>query len=165
MDLLSRWNVLRPATKPRCISASLPPEILAACYRLRTGVDRPGQRKTRPNFGGRILVRHPHQANLTAVVALDRNPRDRRFATFSVLLQDALRDAVGAGCRDQLALLTIAERRVAKLVAEGMRNTDIAAALGKSVTTVKSQLGTIFSKLTVRSRTQLAAILRSSTVL
>ncbi|HWA84995.1 MAG TPA: helix-turn-helix transcriptional regulator [Opitutus sp.] len=95
-------------------------------------------------------------------MALDRNPRDRRFAIFSVLLQDALRDAISTGRRDQLALLTLAERRVAKLATEGLRNREIAAHLGKSVMTVKSQLGTIFSKLAVRSRTQLAAVLRSS---
>lgn len=61
----------------------------------------------------------------------------------------------------KIAMLTIAERRVAKLVAEGHRNSDIAQALGKSISTVKSQLMTIFSKLDIGSRTQLAALLRS----
>jgi DNA-binding CsgD family transcriptional regulator len=151
-ELLSRW-IAAP-------SDTVPAEILAACERLRAGEHRPGQRGTRPNFGGRILVRHARQPSLTAVVALERNPRDRRFAIFCVVFQDALTDSVRAGRKDQLALLTIAERRVAKLVAEGLRNRDIAAVLGKSITTVKSQLGTIFSKLSVESRTQLVAILR-----
>jgi DNA-binding NarL/FixJ family response regulator len=48
-----------------------------------------------------------------------------------------------SGRRDQLTMLTVAERRVAKLVVEGLRNREIAAALGKSITTVKSQLAAI----------------------
>ena len=151
-ELLGRWSA----------SDAVPPEIHAACDRLRAGERRPGERGRRPNFGGRILVRHTLQPSLTAVVALERNPRDRRFAIFCVFFQDALRDSVGAGRKDQLAMLTIAERRVAKLVAEGLRNQEIAAALGKSITTVKSQLGAIFSKLALQSRTQLVAILRST---
>jgi len=160
LDLLGRWTAPRPTIKRSCAATALPGQILEACHRLRAGDDGAGTR--RPNFGGRILVRHELKPNLSAVVALDRNPRDRRFALFCILLQDSLRQAEGGGRRDQLALLTLAERQVAKLVAEGLRNSDIAAALGKSVMTVKSQLGTIFAKLGVRSRTQLAAVLRSS---
>jgi DNA-binding CsgD family transcriptional regulator len=162
VDLLSRWSAGQPVTKSPWYPKAVPAEIVAACERLRAGRAGPGQRSARPNFGGRILVRNEGQPSLTAVVALDRNPRDRRFAIFSVLFQDALRASVGGGRRDQLALLTLAERRVAKLVAEGLRNSDIAATLGKSVMTVKSQLGAIFSKLSVQSRTQLAAVLRPS---
>lgn len=162
LDLWERWSSRDPEPRSRGKPRTVPTEIIAACERLRTGGGGPGLRDIRPNFGGRILVRNQRQPNLTAVVALDRNPRDRRFAIFSVLFQDALRDGVGAGRKDQLALLTLAERRVAKLAAEGLRNSEIALALGKSVMTVKSQLGTIFSKLSVRSRTQLVAVLRSS---
>lgn len=57
-------------------------------------------------------------------------------------------------------MLTFAERRVAKLVTDGLRNGEIAATLGKSVTTVKSQLSAVYAKLHVGSRTQLAARLR-----
>lgn len=162
LDFLRRWSAHEQVTKPRSKPGGVPAQIVAACERLRAGAGVIGERRARPNFGGRILVRNENEPTLTAVVALDRNFRDRHFATFSVLFQDALRDGVGAGRRDQLALLTIAERRVAKLVAEGLRNNEIAAALGKSVMTVKSQLGAIFSKLSVQSRTQLVAILRSS---
>jgi DNA-binding CsgD family transcriptional regulator len=80
---------------------------------------------------------------------------------FCVLLQDRLKSNLVAGRKDQLAMLTVAERRVAKLVAEGCRNSEIAITLGKSVTTVKSQLGTIFLKLEIHSRTQLAALLHT----
>ena len=106
-------------------------------------------------------MRHPRNSNLSAVVALERSVRDRRVAVFCVLLQDRLKDSLVGGRREQMAMLTIAERRVAKLVADGLRNSDIAHALGKSVTTVKSQLVTIFAKLEIRSRTQLVSLLRS----
>lgn len=156
-ECLAKWTSASPGTKPRWTAKTVPVEISKACERLRAGEL---TKRVRPSFGGRILVRHTAQPSLTAVVALDRNPRDRRFALFSVFFQDALRDSVRAGRKDQLAMLTIAERRVAKLVAEGLRNSEIASALGKSITTVKTQLGAIFSKLSVQSRTQLVAILR-----
>ena len=162
--LLIRWNATRP--KDLAIATRLrprvPPEVVAACNNLRQGDASTGNSRARPKFGGRVFVRHPKNPNLSAVVALERSTRDKRVAVFCVLLQDRLRNNLVAGRSDQLAMLTIAERRVAKLVAEGLRNSDIAEALGKSVTTVKSQLGTVFSKLEISSRTQLAALLRSA---
>lgn len=49
------------------------------------------------------------------------------------------------------------ERRVALLVASGRNNTEVAAALCVSVHTVKSQLRTVYRKLGIHSRWQLAA--------
>jgi DNA-binding CsgD family transcriptional regulator len=164
LDLLARWNAkssdeLALKARPH---PSMPSEIIKACLKLRHGGIETGQRILRPKFGGRILVRHPTKPNLSAVVALERSTRDRRVAVFCVLLQDGLKIGVGAGRGDHLAMLTIAERRVAKLVADGLRNGDIAAVLGKSVATVKSQLMTVFAKLNISSRTQLVTLLRSN---
>jgi DNA-binding NarL/FixJ family response regulator len=53
--------------------------------------------------------------------------------------------------------LTPTERRVAELVAEGRTNKDVAAALFVTVRTVESNLTRVYSKLGVRSRTELAA--------
>jgi DNA-binding CsgD family transcriptional regulator len=52
--------------------------------------------------------------------------------------------------------LTAAERRVATLVAEGRTNREVAAALFLSERTVASHLTHIYTKLGVRSRTELA---------
>jgi len=49
------------------------------------------------------------------------------------------------------------ELAVARLVARGLRNGDIAALLGTSPHTVRNQVAAIFQKLGVRSRTQLAS--------
>jgi DNA-binding NarL/FixJ family response regulator len=58
--------------------------------------------------------------------------------------------------------LSDAEWHVARLAAAGRRNREIAAELYLSVRTVESHLSSVFSKLGVRSRTELAAVLSSS---
>ena len=56
--------------------------------------------------------------------------------------------------------LTPAERRVAALVAEGRTNREVAAALFLTERTVASHLTHVYAKLGVRSRTELARLLR-----
>ena len=58
-----------------------------------------------------------------------------------------------------LQSLSPSERRVALLVAEGLRNHDVARQLGKSPRTVDFQLNAIYRKLGVTSRTGLARLL------
>ena len=58
--------------------------------------------------------------------------------------------------------LTISERRVAHLVAEGRSNRQVAAELFLSVKTVAAHLTSIYAKLGVRSRTELARHLRDN---
>jgi DNA-binding CsgD family transcriptional regulator len=167
IDLLLRWNAKDSSEQALKAGATpdIPAEIISACHKLRQGEGAGSEaRRSRPKFGGRILVRHPTKPNFSAVVALERSVRDRRIAVFCVLLQDGFKASLGAGRGDHLAMLTVAERRVAKLVADGLRNSDIAAVLGKSVATVKSQLMTVYSKLNIGSRTQLVTLLRSSVI-
>jgi DNA-binding CsgD family transcriptional regulator len=57
--------------------------------------------------------------------------------------------------------LTETERRVAELVAAGLSNKEAAARLFVSVRAVESNLSKVYAKLGVRSRTELAARLRS----
>ena len=56
--------------------------------------------------------------------------------------------------------LTSAEQRIVALVTEGLPNREIAANLFLSVKTVESVLTGVYRKLGVRSRTQLAVLLR-----
>lgn len=58
-----------------------------------------------------------------------------------------------------LARLSEREREVAMRVREGLRTAEIAAELRRSPLTVKTQLAAIFSKLGVRGRTRVAALL------
>jgi DNA-binding CsgD family transcriptional regulator len=59
--------------------------------------------------------------------------------------------------------LTPAEERVAALVAEGKSNKEVAAALVVTVSTVESTLRSIYRKLDVRSRTEMARKLAAAT--
>jgi two-component system nitrate/nitrite response regulator NarP len=61
-----------------------------------------------------------------------------------------------AAARTGAATLTRRENDVAKLVATGRRNRDIATALGISEGTVKMHLHNVYAKLGLESRTQLA---------
>jgi DNA-binding CsgD family transcriptional regulator len=55
--------------------------------------------------------------------------------------------------------LTAAERRVAELAAEGLRNRDIAEALYVTLKTVEVHLGRVYGKLGITGRSELAAAL------
>lgn len=55
-------------------------------------------------------------------------------------------------------VLTPAERRIAELVAEGMRNREIGQTLFMSVGTVEAHLTRIYRKLGIRSRSELARL-------
>ncbi|NUR63543.1 MAG: hypothetical protein HOV87_33510, partial [Catenulispora sp.] len=55
------------------------------------------------------------------------------------------------------SVLTASEQRVADLVADGFTNREVAARLSMSVRTVESHVASVFRKLQVRSRTELAA--------
>jgi two-component system, NarL family, nitrate/nitrite response regulator NarL len=57
---------------------------------------------------------------------------------------------------DRLGALTTRETQIAKAVAEGRGNRDIAALLGITEQTVKNHLTSIYEKVGVESRLQLA---------
>jgi DNA-binding NarL/FixJ family response regulator len=65
---------------------------------------------------------------------------------------------IGGRTREQG--LTAAEQRVAALVAEGRTNKEVAAALFLGERTVETHLSHVYSKLGVRSRTELARVYR-----
>lgn len=61
--------------------------------------------------------------------------------------------------RPELACLSPSEREVAALVLRGLSNAAIARARGVAVRTVANQLASMFKKLHVGSRTELATLL------
>jgi DNA-binding NarL/FixJ family response regulator len=60
------------------------------------------------------------------------------------------------GRRPSMGTLTDAEQRVARLAASGLRNREIADQLVMSVRTVEGHLSSVYAKVGVRSRTELA---------
>jgi DNA-binding CsgD family transcriptional regulator len=95
-----------------------------------------------------------------------RESLDTARAGFELLGASLWRDR----CRAELArvggrpaaaeALTAAEEAVARLVADGATNKEVAAALSLSPRTVEAHLGHVFRKMGIRSRGQLAARLR-----
>jgi DNA-binding CsgD family transcriptional regulator len=74
-----------------------------------------------------------------------------------------LRAAGGRPRRPRLSgvrSLTASERRIAGMAAEGLTNPEIAQSLFVTRKTVEAHLGSVYRKLGIRSRTQLAAALR-----
>ena len=71
----------------------------------------------------------------------------------SVLAQSGSREQPAG--RGKLASLTPRERDIVALIAEGLRNDDIARRLGITPKTVKNQLTAVFEKLGVSSRLEL----------
>jgi DNA-binding CsgD family transcriptional regulator len=96
------------------------------------------------------LEHHLHAAETNLRRA--RTSYDALLATLANQLGPSL-NVAPAGVR-----LSRNERRVALLVASGRNNAEVAAALCISVHTVRSQLRTVYRKLGIHSRWQLAGV-------
>ena len=62
------------------------------------------------------------------------------------------------------AALTLSEARVARLIAEGRTDEEIAERLGVTVVEVDADLAELYRKLGVRSRTELALLIAPSSL-
>jgi DNA-binding NarL/FixJ family response regulator len=85
--------------------------------------------------------------------------RDRRASRFELHGEKFVVLSVAARRPDtaELAVLSRAEREVLKLVLAGRSNADIAKRRATALRTVANQIASIFTKLGVRSRTELAS--------
>ena len=95
---------------------------------------------------GGVRVRHPSLPGLALTIQLGGS-----LALLTFVLD--------ASAERTLQQLTPCERRVALLVAEGLRNDDIAQRLRRSRRTIECQLNAIFRKLDLTHRTQLVRVL------
>ena len=113
-----------------------------------------------------------HARALLALGVVARRARQKRAAREAIEQALAIFEECGAagfavkaraelgriGGRTREEGLTAAERRVAVLVAEGRTNREVAAALVLGERTVETHLTRIYSKLGIRSRTELARV-------
>lgn len=83
-----------------------------------------------------------------------------RSKTFSVHIINETSTLPSSKRRWQWDTLTPREMEVAQLAAQGKRNSEIARDLHISVRTVETHLANIYAKLNVRSRTELARLIR-----
>ncbi|MDX3594802.1 response regulator transcription factor [Streptomyces sp. ID03-2B] len=72
------------------------------------------------------------------------------------------RDASRRAARYRLSALTERERETAGAIADGLGNPEIAERLHISVATVKAHTGSLFSKLAVQNRVQVALLVRDA---
>jgi two-component system, NarL family, nitrate/nitrite response regulator NarL len=91
------------------------------------------------------------------LAALERASRGQKVIP-PPLLQRALTSSLHEHEADPLQRLSPREQDIGRLVAQGLRNRDIAAALGIGEGTVKVYLHTIYQKLGIANRTALAML-------
>ncbi|MFI7290678.1 response regulator [Streptomyces anulatus] len=72
------------------------------------------------------------------------------------------RDSTRRAARERLTALTERERETARAIADGLGNPEIAQKLHISVATVKAHTGSLFSKLAVQNRVQIALLVRDA---
>lgn len=82
-----------------------------------------------------------------------------RVALARIPAATALRDRGNGISEDRLALLTSREQEVARAVAGGSSNKEVARQLGITERTVKAHVGAVFQKLKARDRLHLALII------
>lgn len=160
--LLSRWT---PATwnasakrLPSTIEQALHPHLKAT--QTAAGMD--GMQP-----GGSITVRHPDIAGLHLRLEVSASLRLAPYRTHFILSLASLSQGgeTDAETIANMAVLPLlhrlspSERKVALLVAQGLRNDAIAQKLFRSRKTVESQVSSIFRKLNVENRAQLARVL------
>ncbi|MCW2164957.1 two component transcriptional regulator, LuxR family [Microbacterium hydrothermale] len=113
------------------------------------------------SFGDRAQVRRAVAAGATGYQLKDAEPRDLRAAVRAVHAGHAPLDPRVAGAllpEEPVAGsgLSAREEEVLRLVAEGLANKQVAAALGISERTVKAHLSTVFRQIGVADRTSAA---------
>lgn len=110
-----------------------------------------------------VRVRHPHMPEFAVTIHMGGSlpEMSSRLHCLLMFVTDAAAAPaeIESGAERTLQQLTPSERRVALLVAEGLRNEDIAQRLQRSRRTVEYQLNAIFRKLDMTRRTQLVRVL------
>jgi len=159
-ELCVLWNhgpAQARALNPRT-SFRLPAQIVAACRQL---IEPPA---TGSATSQEIRVDHPTVAGMSATISR-RTPERGPSSCITLVVtfcrsqpENRERDARPDALR-WLNLLTPSERQVARLVAGGEKNQDVARQLGKSLRTVEFQLNVIYRKFGIQSRSQLTRLL------
>ena len=165
-DLCAAWNF--GYEEARVINTRrgfrVPASIADACARLADIWDRAANAGLTVGLESARVV-HPERGGLVAKVDVSQPFKGSLVRPgFWVTLAsernlDGASPQLKAEAVHHLQFLTPSERRVALLVAEGLRNHDVAHQLGKSPRTVDFQLSAIYRKLGVTSRTELARLL------
>ncbi|MEU8705626.1 response regulator transcription factor [Streptomyces sp. NPDC048565] len=118
---------------------------------------------------GFVLKDTPPSRILDAVrTVADGNPVLSPAATARVIAaatgptSSHTRDRSRGAARERLSVLTERERETARAIADGLGNPQIAERLRITVATVKAHTGSLFAKLAVENRVQIALLVRDA---
>jgi DNA-binding NarL/FixJ family response regulator len=118
---------------------------------------------------GFVLKDTPPSRVLDAVrTVADGNPVLSPTATAQVIAaatgpeSSHARDRSRAAARERLSVLTQRERETARAIADGLGNPQIAERLCITIATVKAHTGSLFAKLAVENRVQIALLVRNA---
>lgn len=147
-----RWSgdTERSGHLPRAIESSLKQAL----------ADAP-QASVEPDGRIGFTIEHPQKPGLRLRIQASPVPgrSSGQLQHLLILSPDDESPGVPAHALPLLQRLSPSERKVALLVAEGLRNDDIAGKLCRSRKTIESQISSIFRKLDVDNRTQVARLL------
>ena len=160
------WRLGHAAAKSLKPRFELPSDIAAACQEIKEVRQQSIINGTLNELPRRRLISHASQPGSQVTVKL-MEPDGSEFSRPQFLIQfSVLRN--GNSVRDpvqMLARLTITERKVALLAAEGISNDAIALELKTSRNTVRTHMRHIFEKLEITNRSQLAPLITVSSFL
>jgi DNA-binding CsgD family transcriptional regulator len=150
------------------VHCQVPEEIVEKCSDLRGEWESELQHPEAIRRRREAVVLHPRHREMRAAISMeDGDPAGIRRPSFLVQFQLPHQQPARGGAAAQrsaslahLSRLTPREREVARLASDGLSNKEIAAKLGRGLSTIKKQLNSTFEKLGVKTRGKLHARLR-----
>ncbi|PVE11644.1 response regulator transcription factor [Streptomyces scopuliridis] len=117
-----------------------------------------------------FVLKDTHPAQILAAVrnvangspALSPTAMERVIAAATGPQSSHTRDSTRAAARQRLSVLTERELETARAIADGLGNPEIAQRLHIRVATVKAHTGSLFAKLAVENRVQIALLVRDA---
>lgn len=159
-ETVGRWIKVDPRGKYSNATRHLrlPGDIRAACQRLKQQISAADQTNT-DNTASRTVqtqVTHATQSGWVASIkSLPFGGDPVIKPGFWITFLEETHDAEPAQHLGRWKLLSLRERDVARRIGRGETNVEIARALGRSLSTVKTHLESMFRKLGVKNRTGL----------
>lgn len=155
IEICARWSGENPRRWKASHSLAIPPEILNACRELDSISRNTRSRKTR------MELIHPTDAALKCEiqrVTVGGPPLDSGdfVLRFSIEPRATRVDTMPVSVSSQ-GVLSPREQELAELIAKGKTNHQAALELSKSPSTIRNQLHSVFSKLGIQNRSELAS--------
>jgi DNA-binding CsgD family transcriptional regulator len=161
VEAVSKWAA-GERNRPRAVTITrkIPGTIQAECEELKRDWQRAVLADDLAGATRQREIAHPALPSFRAVIRLVPSRAGRALLpSFTVHFElPPAENPVNAHALAQLSKLTHAEREIARLAAAGHENVEIARNLGVSLSTVRTHLRHIFSKLGITTRSRLAPL-------